>query len=105
MAVGDQPQIASGYWSSSLNERTEWPDLHIYVHKNLLADNVESVDFSIELMQAKTVGTVRLSGRNIDDPPLIDPKFLEDPNDVTRMLDGIIYLIAPDKIRLKLTIH
>ena len=49
---------------------------------------MDTLDFSVELMQTKTEGSVRLRSNNVDDPPLIDPKFLEDPNDVIRMLEG-----------------
>ena len=88
LAVGDQPHVANGYWYSTLNERPEWPDLLFYVHKALLEDNVDTIDFSVELMQTKTEGSVRLRSSNVDDLPLIDPKLLEDPGDLIRMLEG-----------------
>lgn len=40
-------------------------------------------------MHPKSKGSVRLSSKSADDPPLIDPKYLEDDRDIEILLRGI----------------
>jgi len=45
-----------------------------------------------ELVLTNQTGTVRLASGNVEDPPLIDPRFLQDVTDVQRYAEGIEHL-------------
>nr|XP_022899762.1 uncharacterized protein LOC111413133 [Onthophagus taurus]XP_022899763.1 uncharacterized protein LOC111413133 [Onthophagus taurus]XP_022899765.1 uncharacterized protein LOC111413133 [Onthophagus taurus]XP_022899766.1 uncharacterized protein LOC111413133 [Onthophagus taurus]XP_022899767.1 uncharacterized protein LOC111413133 [Onthophagus taurus]XP_022899768.1 uncharacterized protein LOC111413133 [Onthophagus taurus]XP_022899769.1 uncharacterized protein LOC111413133 [Onthophagus taurus]XP_0 len=49
----------------------------------------ESFTVLVILSRPKSVGTVKIKSENPHDSPLIDPKYLEHPDDVETILDGI----------------
>lgn len=40
------------------------------------------------LLRPKSRGYVKLRSRNIDDPPIIDPKYLSHPDDIMTIVEG-----------------
>lgn len=46
------------------------------------------------LLTSKSRGTLRLKSANPFDYPLIDPHYLEHPDDVIHMLEGMIFNFA-----------
>uniref|UniRef100_T1ILS9 Glucose-methanol-choline oxidoreductase N-terminal domain-containing protein n=1 Tax=Strigamia maritima TaxID=126957 RepID=T1ILS9_STRMM len=54
----------------------------------------DSFMFSTTLLRPRSNGTVRLQSKNPFDPPLLDPKYLTDQQDVNVMVDGIKIAIA-----------
>lgn len=40
-------------------------------------------------MRSESFGTVRLASKNPSDPPLIDPRFFAEPNDLEKLIDGM----------------
>ena len=47
------------------------------------------VTMSVALMKPAARGSVRLAGRGIDTPPLVDPNYLGDPSDLDRMIRAL----------------
>jgi len=89
--------IANGYFTSQIMNDPTWPDLHAYINELVIETPSGPLEqqFSIELelVRVNQTGTVRLASSNPQDWPLIDPKFLEDPEDVEKLIEGIEYLV------------
>ena len=52
-------------------------------------NNHEGFEILSALVHPESKGTVRLASNKPSDRPLIDPHYLEHPQDVSVMLDGI----------------
>jgi choline dehydrogenase-like flavoprotein len=88
------PQIAMGYVPSKLFDDKSWPDIQSYVHERVVLNNFvpeQQIYIDHALLRPSSYGTVRLASNNINDQPLIDFRFFENPNDLERLVDGIEY--------------
>jgi choline dehydrogenase len=91
------PPATNNYAEASMSWRSEaslaGPDMQIvFVHAPVLAPGpVAGADgFSFRVATApRSRGTVRLRDAEVTSMPLIDPKYLADQGDLTRVLDGI----------------
>jgi len=86
----------NGYFpSKSWNDPT-WPDLRVYVNERLRevegSGAEQTIVIELELVRTEQTGTVRLASSDPKEDPLIDPRFLEDPGDVQRLVEGIEYM-------------
>src|ERR1700710_159209 len=79
------PQLAQGYITSKLYNDPSWPDLHIYIHEQLLNPNtinqLDTVFFAVELVRSDSEGSIKLASSDPNDLPIIDPNMLSDPTD------------------------
>lgn len=99
--------------SSKYAPRKDWPDLQIYVGNGGIYDEFRSdisritgIDIKYfdefysgikeqdafllmpTLVLPKSVGEITLKDKNPLTPPLIDPRYLEDPQDVKTLIEG-----------------
>lgn len=88
--------IAMGYLPGFLDQNS--PEVQIFVHERLIPNEDGSLEeqFYINhvLMRPRSSGLVRLQSLNPTDPPLIDPKFFSDPDDLERLVDGAVLLFG-----------
>jgi len=49
---------------------------------------------AISLAKPNSVGNIKLKSRDYNDPPLIDPNYLDDPTDVPRLLKVMSLFMA-----------
>jgi len=86
------PHVAMGYFTSKTYNDPSWPDIHVYINEQVL-DNEgqpeETIFVELELVRSEQTGTIRLASANPEDHPLIDPRFLQNPTDVERVVEGI----------------
>jgi len=47
---------------------------------------------AISLAKPNSVGNIKLKSRDYNDPPLIDPNYLDDPTDVPRLIEGNVVI-------------
>ena len=66
------------------------------VFQDIIDANEGSFLASVALLHPKSRGTIRLKSNNPFDPPLIDPNYLDNPDDLKTLLKGnwIIILIV-----------
>lgn len=99
--------------SSARKEGKDWPDLQIYLSgagvytgieedfsslSNLRVDDLEnyfsdingkdSFFMVINLARVKSSGELRLADKKPDSQPVIDPRYLENPNDLKVLVEG-----------------
>ncbi|OXA41986.1 Glucose dehydrogenase [FAD, quinone], partial [Folsomia candida] len=109
-----------GFISSSQIPNKSWPDLQVYFmgfgfypefmsdyskttlyNETLTSRYMESLDgkeldafgLIITLVRPKSVGQIQLKDKNWETPPLIDPKYLENPQDVKALVEGLKFTL------------
>jgi choline dehydrogenase len=86
------PAVGSLLWTASSEAAADELDLHVTA-THLMDGSFSPTGGAIVLMAAlvrpEATGTLRLAGRDPDDAPLIDARFLGTDRDARRMLEGV----------------
>ncbi|WP_329264274.1 GMC family oxidoreductase N-terminal domain-containing protein [Streptomyces sp. NBC_01478] len=86
------PTVGSLLWTASSEAAADELDLHVTA-THLMDGSFSPTGGAIVLMAAlvrpEATGTLRLAGRDPDDAPLIDARFLGTDRDARRMLEGV----------------
>lgn len=56
--------------------------------ESLDGKELDAFGLIITLVRPKSVGQIQLKDKNWETPPLIDPKYLENPQDVKALVEG-----------------
>jgi choline dehydrogenase-like flavoprotein len=103
MAMGTYRKERRGLWTSNFAEAGAFlktqpdlsaPDLQLHMVTALVDDHGRKMHFTqgyschVCLLRPRSRGSVQLASANPDDLPLIDPAFLEDPQDLEDMVQG-----------------
>lgn len=110
---------AQAFLSSSVAKKSSksWPDLQLYfsyagIYENLASDasRLTGVNFEdyqkylspyigrqglsigVALVRPKSVGNIKLKNKDPTEMPVIDPRYLEHPDDIKAVIDGRLYL-------------
>ncbi|MEP3295483.1 MAG: GMC family oxidoreductase N-terminal domain-containing protein [Pseudoruegeria sp.] len=85
----------SGAFLSVDEENRGWPDTQFQFVIGRLINHARTIKagYGVTLhtciLRPKSRGWVRLGSNNPQDPPMIDPAFLEDPRDIEQLLKGV----------------
>lgn len=82
-----------GFWYADKEARS--PDIQFHfgqgsgIEKGIVKIDGAGVTLNSAFMRPRSRGTVRLASANLDDAPLIDPNYWDDPYDVEMSLKGL----------------
>lgn len=82
-----------GFWYADKEARS--PDIQFHfgqgsgIEKGIVKIDGAGVTLNSAFMRPRSRGTVRLASSNLDDAPLIDPNYWDDPYDVEMSLKGL----------------
>lgn len=82
-----------GFWYADKDARS--PDIQFHfgqgsgIEKGIVKIDGAGVTLNSAFMRPRSRGTVRLASSNLDDAPLIDPNYWDDPYDVEMSLKGL----------------
>lgn len=82
-----------GFWYADKQARS--PDIQFHfgqgsgIEKGIVKIDGAGVTLNSAFMRPRSRGTVRLASANLDDAPLIDPNYWDDPYDVEMSLKGL----------------